>query len=64
LRTSTPPSGTRAIRRRAAFSSMPGRACSRAMISGCSYSSTPKAAATASAVMSSCVGPIPPVVKT
>jgi hypothetical protein len=35
-----------------------------AMISGCSGSSTPKAAATASAVMSSWVGPMPPVVMT
>ena len=35
-----------------------------ALISGCSYSATPKALATQSAVMSSCVGPIPPVVIT
>ena len=34
--TSSPPTGTRAIRRRAAFSSMPGRALRSAMISGCS----------------------------
>ncbi len=36
LRTRSPPAGTRAIRLRAAFSSIPGRAFSSAMISGCS----------------------------
>ena len=61
------PSGTRAMRscsavtvtpRRAMASSSSARASSRTSIP------TPKAAATASAVMSSCVGPMPPEVKT
>ncbi len=67
LATSSAPSGMRAMRRRASLSSPPilaMRSFRIATASACSLSSTPKAFATQSAVMSSCVGPMPPVVKT
>ena len=64
LTTFDPPTGMRAMRRRAAFGGSPKRAVMAAMISASSSSSTPKALATQSAVMSSWVGPMPPVVTT
>ena len=53
------------MRMRAAITSGgAGRRSRMAAISGDTTRSTPKAAAMQSAVMSSCVGPMPPVVKT
>ena len=63
--TSSAPSGIRAIRRRAALRSASAkRSRNMASARGSSPMPTPKARATASAVMSSWVGPIPPVTKT
>ena len=64
LGTSSAPSGMRAIRSRASFRSsafMYSRSMARAR--GSTSIDTPKALATESAVMSSWVGPMPPVVK-
>ena len=67
LVTRSAPFGTRAMRMRASFISVP-RASKRAFItrdrSGSWSMPTPKALATLSAVMSSWVGPMPPVVNT
>ena len=63
LSTSSEPRGTRAIFKRASLSGRPPR-FKRSTASGSSTSSTPNASATHSAVMSSCVGPMPPVVNT
>ena len=62
--TSSAPTGRRAMRRRAALrSSGFSRSSSRAMARGSSITSRPSALATDSEVMSSWVGPMPPVVK-
>ena len=61
------PSGIRAIRSRAAFASVPvWRQRSSSIARACEWigNATPNAFATASAVMSSWVGPMPPVVNT
>ena len=61
------PSGMRAILRRASLTSVPvlfHRVSSMARASALIGSATPNALATASAVMSSWVGPMPPVVNT
>ncbi len=65
--TSSDPSGSRAIRSRAGVSSTPRAshdACMRALARGSTPIGTPKALAILSAVMSSWVGPMPPVVNT
>ena len=65
--TSAAPRGMRAMRSRASLSSPPilaSRSFRIATASGCRSSGTPNAFATQSAVMSSCVGPMPPVVNT
>ena len=65
--TSTAPRGMRAMRRRASFNSPPvfaRRSFRIATASGCTSSGTANAFAMQSAVMSSCVGPMPPVVNT
>ena len=65
--TSSAPAGMRAMRSRASFISTP-RAAKRSSMSlrarGSTSIDTPNAFATQSAVMSSCVGPMPPVVNT
>ena len=62
---SSAPSGMRAMRSRASFRSCSlQRSLKRATTSGWWSMPTPKAFATLSAVMSSWVGPMPPVVKT
>ena len=64
LRIRSAPSGMRAMRRRASFRSSGLIRCSSISIArGSSPIGTPKALATLSAVMSSWVGPMPPVVK-
>ncbi len=63
--TSAAPRGMRAMRRRASLSSPPilaMRSFRIATASGLTSSGAPKALAMQSAVMSSCVGPMPPVV--
>ena len=65
--TTSAPSGMRAMRMRAAVASMPRRwklSARSCLICGWWSMPTPKALAMESAVMSSCVGPMPPVVKT
>ena len=67
LTTSAAPCGMRAMRMRASLSSPPvlaSRSFRIATASGWNGSATPKAVAMQSAVMSSCVGPMPPVVIT
>ena len=63
--TSSAPCGIRAMRRRASLSSMRGaRARKISTTRGSTSIGTPNALATLSAVMSSWVGPMPPVVNT
>ena len=65
--TRSAPAGMRAMRSRASFISTPRAANRSFMIAtarGSTSIETPNALATESAVMSSCVGPMPPVVNT
>ena len=65
LSTSAAPCGMRAMRRRASLSCMAGaRALKISTTRGSTSIGTPNALATLSAVMSSWVGPMPPVVNT
>src|SRR5215467_1811827 len=67
LITRSAPLGMRVMRSRASFISAPvarSRSCRMARARGSTSIGTPNALATQSAVMSSWVGPIPPVVKT
>ena len=67
LRTRSAPLGMRVIRRRASFISAPvtfSHSCRMASARGSMSIGTPNALATLSAVMSSWVGPMPPVVNT